>query len=199
MSVVFNVPAAVCTTVNGYIRNIYPARIDDPICRLLHAVPSAAWRPSPRLELMYCMCQLRARLPPVHIYNHFDFSSSSQSAGNQFKGPSASLAVRGVTPRAPARTGGAGVHVQVCVVSQSFQDSKFLFTLSWAYILHFTFNPDSLPIILCWLFDRWRLSLALKRRSIPNILVRWSNHVKEATLTLRSTWRRMKFSENNQT
>jgi len=57
-------------------------------------------------------------LPSVHI-DHFDFSSSSQSAGNQFKGPSASLAVRGVTSRAPPRNGGTGVHVQVCVVFQS--------------------------------------------------------------------------------
>lgn len=52
----------------------------------------------------------------AHIDDHFDFSSSSQSAGNQFKGPSASLAVMGVMPRAPARNGGTGVHVQVCVV-----------------------------------------------------------------------------------
>lgn len=74
MSVIFNVPAAVCSTIVA--------------CRAVRRLTS-------------------------YTQTGADVFTSSQSAGNQFKGPSASLATRGVVSRAPAHTGAAGVHVQM--------------------------------------------------------------------------------------
>lgn len=132
------------------------------------------------------------------VINSLICSTSSQSAGNQFKGPSASLATRGVVSRAPAHTGAAGVHVQVCVVLYPclFLDSAGEVPLSLTPGIYLQFGASTCNRTLTQ-FDRWKLSLALKRKSILNIFPpRWSDHAKKATLMSRLTWKRMETFEN---